>query len=634
MVISAFAVSYYYITPANPRLQRSQQDVSQLGYNILNSLAANGEFNDQIINGAVISTHYTSCSYSNPSVSISPGSKWNSPGGSNTYTVTVVNNDNLCGVELFQLSLVLPSTSWTGSIQIPTLSAASDGGSTSTLVTVKSPSTAGSGTYNFTVTATNIANSVSSADASATASGAYSIQTGSECIQNDPTVTSSPNPESAAAGDNMSFSIIIVNNDRNCGLESYSVSVLPPGPGWSVVLAAPEVQVYSGDWAADTVYLTSPANTPAGNNFTRVVVTNMENVLDSTSSIISYKITSPVQGCSHSSPAVAVDDTSESGASGTTLTYAISIANMDTGCGVESFGLSVNVPTGFTYSFQPNLVPVNVTSGGSAGLTLTLTSQSNLPAANYSFTIQATSTSTNSVTAQASGTYASSGPESCQYYNPSVSVSPPSEWGGTDSSVTYTVSVVNNDLSVCSPDTFQLTFTSPSGSAWSGILTPPSLLINSAGGTSIFTLKLTSPSTVTPGKYTFTVTATNEKNLTTDGFSSGSYNVEAPCTTVTLSCLGKIGAIVPGWQRNVDVALVSVVPEGYVYNLTVYLAYSPPGQPYDVMDIPLNNGSLITNGVPQSFKNAGQVTDVLYVYTTPKLYVLLFQLQLAQVTSP
>jgi hypothetical protein len=204
---------------------------------------------------------------------------------------------------------------------------------------------------------------------------------------------------------------------------------------------------------------------------------------------------------------------------------------------------------------------------------------------------------------------------------------------GAGSSVDYTVTVVNNDLSLCGPENYTLSLTPPS-SSWAYNINPQSNIINSAGGSATYAIQLASSSSILPGFYSFSVVATDQSNLSNTATVNGSYGVEAPCTTVTLSCLGKIGAIVPGWQRNIDVALLSVVPEGYIYNLTVYLAYSPPGQPYAVTDIPLNNGTLITNGVPQSFKNAGQVVDVLYVYTTPKLYVLLFQLQLAQVTSP
>jgi uncharacterized membrane protein len=632
MVISAFAVSYYYITPANPRLQRSQQDVSQLGYNILNTLAANGEFNDKIINGVVISNHYTSCSYANPSVSITPDSQWGVAGSQNTYTVTVVNNDNLCGVELFQLTLALPTSSWSGTIAIPTLSAASDGGSASTLVTISSPTTAGSGTYKFSVTATNIASTVPSASASASATGSFSIETGSLCVQNDPTVLTSPNTEYSSAGSNMSFSITITNNDKNCGLETFSVSVRPPSIGWSVVVVSPTVEIYSGGSAADTVYLSSPNNTPTGSYSTRVFVTNMENSSDSAYWPITYQISKPSSKCTYAQPGISITPSSESAVSGTTLTYGISLVNNDAGCGIESFRLSISTPSGFTYPFVPSLNPINITSGGSAGLTLMLTSQGTTLKNSYQFTVSVTnqeSQKSNTV----SGYYISTGPPTCQNFIPSISITPPSQWVGAGSSVDYTVTVVNNDLSLCGPENYTLSLTPPS-SSWAYNINPQSNIINSAGGSATYAIQLASSSSILPGFYSFSVVATDQSNLSNTATVNGSYGVEAPCTTVTLSCLGKIGAIVPGWQRNIDVALLSVVPEGYIYNLTVYLAYSPPGQPYAVTDIPLNNGTLITNGVPQSFKNAGQVVDVLYVYTTPKLYVLLFQLQLAQVTSP
>jgi hypothetical protein len=96
------------------------------------------------------------------------------------------------------------------------------------------------------------------------------------------------------------------------------------------------------------------------------------------------------------------------------------------------------------------------------------------------------------------------------------------------------------------------------------------------------------------------------------------------------------GNVVPGWERSLNVALLSLVPSGYVYNLTVYNMSVPLNAPYNVTPVLLNKVP-ITNANSVAFSSAAQVSEVSYVYTattSPTLTVLLLQLQLARVTSP
>jgi hypothetical protein len=49
LVVLAFAVSYYYLTPSNPRLFRSQNDMSQYAYNVLTVISSSGGFDYSIV---------------------------------------------------------------------------------------------------------------------------------------------------------------------------------------------------------------------------------------------------------------------------------------------------------------------------------------------------------------------------------------------------------------------------------------------------------------------------------------------------------------------------------------------------------------------------------------------------------
>jgi len=79
-------------------------------------------------------------------------------------------------------------------------------------------------------------------------------------------------------------------------------------------------------------------------------------------------------------------------------------------------------------------------------------------------------------------------------------------------------------------------------------------------------------------------------------------------------------------------ALNNLLPTGYVYNLSVYLLASK-GQPYNISYIKLNQLP-ISNANSVAIMNLPESVEVSYIYTTPNMKILLFQLQLSKVTSP
>lgn len=113
----------------------------------------------------------------------------------------------------------------------------------------------------------------------------------------------------------------------------------------------------------------------------------------------------------------------------------------------------------------------------------------------------------------------------CVRANPTVTISPSSQSGTAGQTLTYTVSVVNNDNAACGASTFTLSASCPQG--WSCILAPTSLTI-SPGSSSSTTINVTSPSTAPPGTYTFSVTATNSNNPSYSGTGSANYVVVQP----------------------------------------------------------------------------------------------------------
>ncbi len=108
------------------------------------------------------------CVRANPSLSLSPSqSQWVRAGGSASYTVSVVNNDNSgCSTSAFNLQASVPS-GWTANFVSPTLNISS-GLSVTTTLQITAPAGAIDGFYNLGVTASNNANASYSASISAT----------------------------------------------------------------------------------------------------------------------------------------------------------------------------------------------------------------------------------------------------------------------------------------------------------------------------------------------------------------------------------------------------------------------------------------------------------------------------------
>lgn len=95
----------------------------------------------------------------------------------------------------------------------------------------------------------------------------------------------------------------------------------------------------------------------------------------------------------------------------------------------------------------------------------------------------------------------------CIRADPSVAIDPSSQIGQAGDTLSYTVSVTNNDNDICGPSDFSLEITlCPSG--WACSLSTNSLTI-APGSTGTATLSVTSPSDAESGNYQIVVNATN-----------------------------------------------------------------------------------------------------------------------------
>jgi hypothetical protein len=147
-----------------------------------------------------------------------------------------------------------------------------------------------------------------------------------------------------------------------------------------------------------------------------------------------------------------------------------------------------------------------------------------------------------------------SGPQPCLRNNPTVQIIPQTQsTNNPGTTLTYTVSVTNNDNSACGSSTFSLSVTQcPSG--WTCSLSQNSVTISPGSTDSSTTISITSPSTASSGTYSFTVRATNSGATSYYGEGSGNYVINPP-NTYTLTVETKIDVLftsLPNIKVNVS----------------------------------------------------------------------------------
>jgi len=130
------------------------------------------------------------------------------------------------------------------------------------------------------------------------------------------------------------------------------------------------------------------------------------------------------------------------------------------------------------------------------------------------------------------------GTPTCTHFNPTISLSPSQSLNvPAGTSVSYTVSVKNNDNAGCNATTFNLSNAVSAG--WTGVLSDSSLSI-AYGGTASTVIQITSPNNAATGQYSFNVSASDAVAPSFVSTASAVYNLNTtPCApanpTVTLS---------------------------------------------------------------------------------------------------
>lgn len=184
------------------------------------------------------------------------------------------------------------------------------------------------------------------------------------------------------------------------------------------------------------------------------------------------------------------------------------------------------------------------------------------------------------------------GTATCQTGAPSIAVTPSSQSGTAGTTLNYSISITNADLSSCPQSTFNLAALLPSG--WTGSVSPTSVTLV-PGGTASASLAVTAPATATDGAYGLQVSATDPNKTGHSNMASASYTISMPCarSAPTIAVNPSLQSAAGGTKLNYGVSvtnndssncgattlsLPSVLPSGWSGSVSPSTLTLNPGQ--------------------------------------------------------
>jgi M6 family metalloprotease-like protein len=226
-----------------------------------------------------------------------------------------------------------------------------------------------------------------------------------------------------------------------------------------------------------------------------------------------------VQPCTRASPTVTLSPSTITVNPSSTGVFTVTVKNNDSAaCQPAIFALTSAQASGFVATLSPT--SLNLAPGASG--TVTLSEKAGTTVGSFPVMVQAT----NSANPASSGTGSAtvSVVSTCLRAEPLVTLSPVETWMAPSGSKAFTITIKNNNSSLCSSSTFTLLATHPAG--FSGTFAKTSLSIG-AGATASTTL--TEKAGATTGSFMLTVKATDGAATTNFGVGAAAITV-APCT--------------------------------------------------------------------------------------------------------
>lgn len=462
-----------------------------------------------------------SCEHSNPSIILNSANPQSEPGQSREFSVTVVNNNSEnCGTTNYILTRSVPS-GWSSSPDTETVSLLPGQSVNRTFIIYSSTSTT-AGNYPVTFT-------VSEAEQptySAVVSGQYTIVTPISCEMANPSLAISPSFQEGNAGETNQFTLTLNNNDsEDCSLTTFALRADTP-LGWIISPNTLSYNIGPGEEITETISVTPPASLPIGSySFAWNAQNTANTIFQATASATLSLNQSPIN-CQFIQPYFEIYPRDQSGTPGESLNYNFKLRNNNIDCESVGFVVKPYLPNGLSAS--PAQFNETLASGEEVTRQFAITSPVSTTPGKITFNQSVLMNNNNTYWRAFNAYYTVLEDEPspfCLIAQPYISVSPRVQAGVAGSTLTYTISLRNNNIGPCPDEKYLVNPYLPNGLK----ANPASFTItlpNTPGSNeAVREFTVTSPITANTGNIVFNQTAIGSGGYSKRGVSNSTYSI-------------------------------------------------------------------------------------------------------------
>ena len=200
------------------------------------------------------------------------------------------------------------------------------------------------------------------------------------CTAGIPQTSLSPSSQSANAGSTLNYTVSVTNQDSDaCAGSSFALSDSIPS-GWGGTVSPASLSLAPGQTGTAVLSVASATSATASTYSVGVSVIDTSEAVHSASASASYTV---VQACATAAPGLSLSPDSQSGETGATLAYTLSLMNNDSAaCSTSTFDLTItSLPGGWDGSLST--WSLSVAPGATGTATLSVTSAQGETAGNY-----------------------------------------------------------------------------------------------------------------------------------------------------------------------------------------------------------------------------------------------------------
>ena len=166
------------------------------------------------------------------------------------------------------------------------------------------------------------------------------------CTAAAPALTVSPSTQTGAAGSSVSYDVSVTNHDSlSCGASTFALARTLPA-NWSGLVSPANLTLEPAATGYAVFTVTSALGATAATYGVNVTTSDVLSAAHGVSAPASYAVIAP---CVRSTPTVSASPTNRAAPAGTTVTYALTVANLDSAtCAASTFQVLGSWPAGWS----------------------------------------------------------------------------------------------------------------------------------------------------------------------------------------------------------------------------------------------------------------------------------------------